>query len=206
MTNLRCLPVFLAGLLAVSASPAQTDEFTSNFITYDLSKCLKLNRQSSRTETMCVGDNNIPVWIIKTRADHRTFVGYGNGGRRKMAARQTLPGTFSVQPVIEWRRSRNEGEWQTFAAIQRWLTRDERGIKGETLVITKIDGSESCHIAYLDAVVTPHVHARARFIADLCTPKFDCEAHKPLQIKGPPSDDQQRICSTSWSSFVPPLR
>jgi len=206
MINLRWLPVLLAGLLAVSVIPAGAAEFTSKFITYDLSKCLKLNRQAAKTETMCMGENDIPVWIINTRADRQTFVGYGDNGRREMAARQTLPGTFSVQPVIEWRRSRNEGEWRTFAAIQRWLTRDERGIKGETLVITKIDGSESCHIAYLDAVVTPHVQARARFIADLCVPKFDCAAHEPLRIEGPPDDEQQRICSTSWAAFVAPLR
>jgi hypothetical protein len=206
MTKFWRLPVFLAGLCALGLQPVQANEFNSEFITYDLSDCLKLKRFADRVETVCFGDNDIPVWIITTRADHKTFVGYGQSGKQELAAHQTLPGAFSAQPLVEWRRSNANGEWRTFAAIQRWLTRDERGIRGETLVITKLDAGQSCHIAYIDAIVTPNVHARARFIADLCAPKFTCGQDTPMEIAGPQDEEQQKICTTTWVGSVAPLR
>jgi hypothetical protein len=48
------------------------------------------------------------------------------------------------------------------------------GAKGEVLVITKIGETDSCHVAYIDALANAEAMALARAWADSEARKLDC--------------------------------
>jgi hypothetical protein len=50
------------------------------------------------------------------------------------------------------------------------------------LVVTKIDGKEACHMAYIDARANPAANALARDTADSMAAGFDCGRDEPKVV------------------------
>lgn len=201
MTKNLLLPALIAGFLSIATTPALAVGFDSAFVTYNFDECISRGSKSTSSEILCPADKNVPQYVSTIDSSGQLHVSYGVDARSEEAADQTLPGAVSVAPDVEWRLNDKTGEWQAFAAIQRWFTKDERGITGETLVITKIEKGSTCHTAYIDAVVTPKVEQRARKIADLCTPKFRCGMDTPMLVSGIEDPKAQKTCSRSWSGL-----
>lgn len=187
------LSALAAGIATIFAANVQAAEFDSAFTEYDLRECWALKKDAFDKEYSCPGYENIPLYIA-TR-DQKAFSSSGFNASRELAAQQTLPEANHLEPKVEWRLANISGKWRPFATIQRWHTKTEQGIIGETLVITKIGRGKTCHIAYLDAVTTPLVYHRARFVADLCARRFQCEINEPILISTEREESDKQTCA-----------
>lgn len=181
MTKASLLPALIA-IAILFATPAYSVEFDSEFVDFNLSKCATLANGNSDAAYDCPGHDGVPLHITKT--DRQTFVSFGETAAAEKAADQTLPGFNRVHSTIEWRYIKKNGEWLPFATIQRWFTDDGKGLRGEILVVTKLKEGNTCHIAYIDAVVTPLAFHTARNLADLLAPKFRCNKDEPQRTPG----------------------
>lgn len=201
MTKTWFPPVLAAAVAILIPSYALSADFDSVFISYNQDNCISPATNNFDAEFYCIGQNNIPYYIATADAERQAFVSYGENSKNEQAASQSLPQVTSVEPDVEWRITNETGDWQAFAAIQKWYTTNEWDTPGETLVVTKVEKGSTCHIAYIDAVVTPRPHNRARKIADLCTHKFRCATDKPMVISGPFPEKDKRICTHTWDGF-----
>ena len=57
-----------------------------------------------------------------------------------------------------------------FAATAPGMT----AANGDVLVVSKVSDTETCHVAYIDALANPDAIALARQVADKQTKSFDC--------------------------------
>lgn len=171
----------LAVAVIVLATPAAAIENTSAYTKLDLAEC----RQEPPNPDdplqsgvwWCEGYDGMKVLVLE--GDLRFFVSYGDDAAKEPAASQTLPSFNNIGGTLEWRLERGEdGEWHAFATILRFLT-DSDGVKGETLVVTKIGGAgQVCHVGMLDAKANPNANELARGVADDVAPEFVCGAER----------------------------
>lgn len=204
MTKTWFSPALAAGLVIFFATPTLADEFDSVFISYDLNNCVSPASNNFEADFYCIGRNKVPRYISAADAKRQSFANKDDNSQLRQIEDEPQPDVTSITPDVEWRISDDEGEgkWKAFASIQKFLTVNEWGTKGETLVVTKVEKGSTCHIAYIDAVVTPHPYTRARKIADLCTPKFKCDDDNPLVINGPSDGKSNRICTRTWHGAI----
>lgn len=173
----------LAVAVIVLATPAAAIENTSAYTKLDLAEC----RQEPPNPDdplqsgvwWCEGYDGMKVLVLE--GDLRFFVSYGDAAAKEPAASQTLPSFNNIGGTLEWRLERGEdGEWHAFATILRFLT-DSDGVKGETLVVTKIGGAgQVCHVGMVDAKANPNANELARGVADDVAPEFVCGSERAL--------------------------
>jgi hypothetical protein len=170
----------VTGIVFSAGANAQKPE--SRYIKFDLDACETIDRdeQSQSITQWCEGTGNYGVYFAE--GDLRHYIGYGPNGRNQRAFTQTLAPFNHINNVLELRQ--HESESEPYAAIFRYYTDsgmgDENG-KGEVLVVTKLDGEEACHMAYIDARANPNPNELAREVAD-GDEGFDCLRDDPQVI------------------------
>jgi len=92
----------------------------------------------------------------------------------------------SIGDKIEWRL---DATGKPYASILRIFVGEEFNPPKEprtyqVLVVTKINGDEACHIAYVNARI-PNANARAAEIADSRATSFNCGSDAPERIGNP---------------------
>ena len=162
-----------AATIVPAAAPAQ-DNVTSAYTDINLDECLVLNADDFGASYACPGYKGFPLYVAE--GDLRFFVSYGFGAPDEMAAEQTLPAFNTIGEKLEWRLSNKSGDFQPFATILRYYTQtgDGSAPDGQVLVVTKIEQGNTCHIAYIDARLTPNANEIARNFADAEAGNFDC--------------------------------
>jgi hypothetical protein len=170
----------LVALLLLSALPASAGEITSAYSDVDLAKCKAMTVGEPEDgvdggEWLCDGvlGNKVQIW----EGDLRNFVGFGEAPPAQCASMQTFFAFNTLGPKVEWRVESGK----PFATILRWMTNrgDETpDAKQDWLVVTKVDGRDGCHAAYIDATL-PNANELAREAADNVARTFKCEKDTP---------------------------
>jgi hypothetical protein len=174
----HALAVLTALGLCLGTVPAATaNPVKSLYTTVDLKVCKQIKRSRDGGAWRCDGLPGYPVYIAE--GDLRHFVSAGADPEKRRAAMQTL-GPFnsifergSQRATIEWRFDRRGERQLPYAIIVRFHTSLE-GRRGDVLVVSKVGPSESCHMAYIDALANEDAIALARRIADERARAFDC--------------------------------
>lgn len=171
---------FALGLGMSTAANAQKPE--SRYIKFDLGACKTIERdeESGSIIQRCNDEGDYEIYVAE--GDLRYFVGYGPNGLNQRAFSQTLGPFNRINNVLELRKY--EGDNEAYAAILRYYTDSGMGdgtSEGEVLVVTKLDGEEACHMAYLDARANPNANELAREVAD-GDEGFDCLRDEPQVI------------------------
>jgi hypothetical protein len=175
---------YLIAGLALFASPASAGD--SLYSDLDLKKCQSLSNpgdEENCCKWRCKGmkGQEFLVW----EGDLRSFVAYGAQAQQQCAALQTLSAFNTLGPKVEWRVDGAE----PYATILRWFT-DVDGVKKNWLVVTKLDGAQGCHVAYVDGGLKD-ANVIARRFADDVAPRFACETGLPaVQSKQPMTPDE----------------
>lgn len=167
----------VAGSLETQAAGHGVTVFQrSAYTTIDLSHCKK-TRIPDGAFHVCKGLPGYPIYVAE--GDLRAFVAASTAPQRSRSAEQTL-GAFntpfkdrSQRAPIEWRFVIKDGKQVPYATILRYYTQNDTA-RGEVLVVMKVAGPETCHVAHIDAVSTPDAIVLARDIADRKARQFDC--------------------------------
>lgn len=164
--------------LAFGQAPAAANRLKSIYTTVELKACDRISRHPDGGAWLCQGLAGLPVYVAE--GDLRQFLSVGPDAAKRRAAAQTL-GAFnsmfergSRRATIEWRFDRRGDRQIPYAAIVRFHTSRE-GRKGNVLVVLKVGPSETCHVAYIDALANSNAITLARFIADKEAKPFDCQ-------------------------------
>jgi hypothetical protein len=172
-------PMVIAGCLvpALGPAPAAANPVKSLYTTVDLKTCRKVKRHRDGGAWRCGGLGGLPVYVAE--GDLRQFVSVGANAEKRRAATQTL-GAFntifekgSTRATIEWRFDRRGERKLPYAIIVRFHTSRD-GQNGDVLVVSKVSDTETCHVAYVDALANQDAIALARQVADKKTKTFDC--------------------------------
>jgi hypothetical protein len=179
--RLIAISAFLVAATVFSAG-ANAQKPESRYIKFDLDACetIKQDEESQSITLWCESDGNYGIYFAE--GDIRHYVGYGRNGLNQRAFTQTLVPFNHINNVIELRQ--HEGDGEPHAAILRYYTDSgmgEENSKGEVLVVTKLDGDEACHVAYIDARANPDPNELARDAADR-SEGFNCQSDDPEVI------------------------
>jgi hypothetical protein len=172
------IAILLACSVNANAQPAQ-----SRYVKFDLGKCTVVERdeESGSIIQHCKDSDGFAFYIAE--GDLRFFLGYGSNGRNQRAFRQTLAPFNSINDTLELRSW--IGSENPHAAILRYFTEsgmgDDGSPKGQVLVVTKLDGDEACHMAYVDALANPNANELARQVAD-SGENFNCATDEPRVV------------------------
>ncbi len=176
-------------IMALSAvlvpSLAVANPVKSIYSTIELKACRLIKKHPDGGAWLCKGAEGIPVYVAE--GDLRTFVSAGVGAQTQPAATQTLKAFNSIfrgksgRATLEWRVDRKGGRAVPYATILRHFTSggDDK-MKGQVLVVSRINGGQSCHVAYVDALANPNAIALARSAADELARKFDCKTQPTI--------------------------
>jgi hypothetical protein len=129
----------------------------------------------------CPGYRGFEVMV--TEGDLRFYVGYGRHADNQCAMHQTFGPFNTLGPKIEWRLENG----QPFATILRWYLDKEGGGRESWLVVTRLDGDATCHVAYIEGGM-PGANERARDAADDRARSFSCYLDTPAIIARPGAD------------------
>jgi hypothetical protein len=171
--------VVIAGCLvpALGQAPAAANPVKSLYTTVDLKVCKQTRRHRDGGAWRCEGLAGFPVYFAE--GDLRQFVSVGANAEKRRAATQTL-GAFnsifekgSSRATIEWRFDRRGERKLPYATIVRFHTSRD-GRSGDVLVVSKVSDTETCHVAYIDALANQDAITLARHIADKQAKSFDC--------------------------------
>jgi hypothetical protein len=173
----RTLFVVVASAFALAPPPAAANPVKSLYTTVDLKACKRIKRHRDGDSWRCEGLPGYPVYVAE--GDLRQFVSAGPEPEKRRAASQTL-GPFnsifergSDRATIEWRFDRRGERQIPYAIIVRFHTAVD-GRRGDVLVVSKVSKSETCHVAYIDALANPDAITLARQVADGRARTFDC--------------------------------
>ena len=163
--------VLSLALLAASATIAQAETVTSVYTDLNLTKCKTLSEYTEDVggiEVLCKGIKGYDVTYVE--GDLRGAVSFGKNGKKQCASMQTFGAFNSVGKKIEWRMVKGK----PIATILRWFTDNgEVGGKQNWLVVTKLNGKDSCRTAIIDTKM-PNANAVAQQKAD-SSASFNCE-------------------------------
>ena len=133
-----------------------------------------------------MGHAGLPIYI--SGGDQRSFVSFGRNARKELANRESLMSFNGQGDVIEWRiETLPGGKKRPFAAIMRWSTTvqkeepnpDGEVVRGQVLVITRLDPGGVCHVGYVDGRANPDANELARKVADEKARAFRCGRDTP---------------------------
>jgi hypothetical protein len=169
--------VVLCVLAIGGRGSAVANPVKSLYTTIDLKACKKVSRHRDGDAWLCPGAVGLPVYIA--RGDLRQFVSVGAQAETRRAAKQTLGAFNSIfergatRATIEWRFDRRGDRQIPYATIVRFHT-SQGGRRGDVLVVSKVSPTETCHVAYIDALANSDAITLARFVADQRAKAFDC--------------------------------
>ena len=149
----------------------------SIFTAINLRNCRKLQSQPEIEAHICPGLPGFPVYIAERGG--RTFLATSDTPAEAKAASQSLASSntpfarATQRATIEWRFVIREGRKLPYATIVRYFTRND-GNRGEVLVVSRVHGAESCHVAHIDALANTDAIVLARRIADERARTFEC--------------------------------
>ena len=134
---------------------------------------------------LCKGHESIPIYI--TGGDQRAFVSFGQTAKRQVATRESLMSFNAQGDVVEWRIETLGAKKKPFAAIMRWSTivqpeepnSDRKPVRGQVLVITRLDPGGVCHVGYVDGRANPDANELARKVTDEKARTFRCGVDTP---------------------------
>ena len=171
------LPVIL---LLFGASTALADG-NSVFTDTDVSKC-KIHDQAEEGEGewATFRGNGYGGWtVFISEADLRFSIGYGHNGLNQKSFSQRLSPFNTIGKKMEWRLRGG----RPIATILRYYTQSGTGGRqGQILVVTKIEGSEACHMAYVDALANRGANEIAQNAADRLVDGFSCATDSPVHV------------------------
>jgi len=173
---MKIAPAILAlcGISAISSVSAAA-EISSLYTKLDLKKCKLVASNADEggwAEFTCKGYKGMHVRVAE--GDLRYFVSYGPNAKKQVAATQTLGPFNTIHHTLEWRVEKRGGEWVPFATILRYFWDSGDGRRGQTLVVTKLNGDEACQVAHIKADGNTKANIKARDIADTQARTFDC--------------------------------
>lgn len=182
---------FVALLTFLLVSSAAYAANTSVYTKFDIAKCPKLDQgktdEGESGSWLCKGYRDLKIYFAE--GDLRQFMAFGKSPKQHCAAEQTFSGFNSANNTIEWRLKAGK----PLAAIQRWTVSydPEDSAKTKTwLVVTRIESSNSCHMAVVEGAV-PNANLKAREIADTLAEKFECGVSGQTAITLPTTDKAQ---------------
>lgn len=185
--HLHAWALAIAGALGLilGSPPAAANRVKSLYTTVELKSCDRIGRRPDGGAWLCEGLAGLPVYVAE--GDLRQFLSVGTDAAKRRAATQTL-GAFnsmfepgSKRATLEWRFDRRGERQIPYAVIVRFHTSRE-GRKGDVLVVLKVGPSDTCHVAYIDALANSNAITLARFIADKEAKPFDCS--KEPRVEG----------------------
>lgn len=176
------LAAALALVLALPVNASAQSNVVSTYTDINLNECIVLKADDFGASYACPGYKGYPLLI--SEGDLRFFVSYGFGAPDEMAAGQTVPAFNTLGEKLEWRLSNKTGDFIPFATILRYFTQsgDSTAPDGQILVVTKIEPGNTCHIAYIDAKLTPNANEVAQKFADAEAPDFNCATDEPHYV------------------------
>jgi hypothetical protein len=151
-----------------------------------LTRCRRMGAHQSGGAWMCPGLPGYDIYL--SEGDLRQMIAYGDNARQQRAATQTLAPFNSVfkgrsdRTIVMWRGQMQAGRFVPYASIIRYFT-DEGdsgqgpGKHGQVLIVSKVgpsNGTEACHVAYIDALANKSANALAVKAADELAPTYDC--------------------------------
>ncbi len=168
-----------AAVVAFSAPVSTARAFESAYTSVDLERDCTIDpatgaadEPASGATWTCPGYDGTDVRV--SEGDLRFFLGYGTDADAQCSATQTLSAFNTIGTTLEWRLGRHvSGRPKPIATILRYRT-DSDGRTGEYLVVTRLDGSEACHMAYVDVRAGGNANLLAREAADTYAATFDC--------------------------------
>jgi len=165
---------------AVSAVPlAARPQSAYSDLNLERCKTIETFEEGGGARLGCPGYAGIDVMVLE--GDLRMYVGYGRGAKNQCAMHQTFAPFNSLGPRIEWRLENG----RPFASILRWVLDNGDGNSQRSwLVVTTLDGSNTCHVAYIEGAM-PAANQRARDAADLYARGFNCAADTAIVIARP---------------------
>lgn len=180
MSKLVSLTLGLIGLTV--AAPLYAGETSSRYTSLDLDTCKLVASNANEggwAVFHCKGHRGMHVRVAE--GDLRYFVSYGPNADRQIAATQTLAPFNNIHTTLEWRVERKGSDWVPFATILRYFW-DSSGKKGQTLVVTKLEGDQACQVAHIVADGNPDANAQARKTADTHARTFKCGETQTLRF------------------------
>jgi uncharacterized membrane-anchored protein len=184
MTLVRLLT--LAGLMACGLSAisnAQAQGSASRTVSFDVDQCplIEEHPENSTYIWHCVTPEKFEFYIAES--DLNFHIGYGPKGTEQKAFRQDLPAFHHKKNQAEFLF--RPGEEKPHAVILRYTTvgatdlnTGKQAEKGQLVVVTKIEGEEACHTAYIDAAANPDADALAKKAVE-ASGVFDCAKDEP---------------------------
>lgn len=173
MKAIASFVTFLA--ITVTGQTLSAAEISSLYTKLDLKKCRLVASNPNEggwAEFSCKGHNGISVRVAE--GDLRYFVSFGPNAKNQVAATQTLGPFNTIHHTLEWRVEKQGKAWVPFATILRYFWDSGDGRKGQTLIVTKLEGNEACQVAHVKADGNPNANVEARRIADTTARAFDC--------------------------------
>jgi hypothetical protein len=179
MVRLLALAMVLGGGVAIALGPtrAAANPVKSLYTTIQLKACKPIKRHRDGGAWLCSGLAGLPVYVAE--GDLRQFLSAGQDAPKRRGATQTLGAFNSIfekgsdRATIEWRFDRRGERKIPYAFIVRFHTSRD-GRSGDVLVVSKVSATESCHVAYIDALANQDAITLARFVADKQAKAFDC--------------------------------
>jgi hypothetical protein len=178
----RCLRALACGLGAVvagAAAPANavTVFQKSVYSTLDFKLCTVLKSTPDGMTYQCPGLPGVPLYFAE--GDDRVFLSAGPMLDKATAASQTLKAfntpfrAAASRATIEWRFVIRDKRKAPYAMIVRYFTQSDAA-KGQVLVVSKVSDTDTCHMAYIDALANADAIVLARRIADERAASFKC--------------------------------
>ena len=173
---MRKLLISLSLLCLTPAITASAGELTSTYTKINLADCAKgdSNDDEGWATWTCTGYKGMPIYFA--HADLREYVGYGPNAKETCSARSTFQRFNAAGTTIEWRLKAG----RPVATILRFRVEGD-GNKEQFLMVTKLDGSQSCPMGYVDARIKNHNQA-ARSLADEHHQTFSCTRDVPIVV------------------------
>ena len=169
---------FLAFLVA-GCSLAWAGQVSSVYSDLDLNKCKAIKLYSGEEGEggfwQCRGIKGYDAFYWE--GDLRGNMAFGPQARSQCASSQSFGRFNSPGAKIEWRMENGK----PFATILRWFTdngESETNSKLDWLVVTKLNGRDSCRTALIDSGL-PDANTIARQKADGMSRSFNCEKDIP---------------------------
>ena len=204
---LSCLAASsFAAALAASSPTFAVDLNKSRLTPIELDACRRIGRHPDGGAWLCRGLRGYPVYVAE--GDLRYLLAFGPMPQRRRSATQTLGPGNSIfrgkrRAMVEWRVEHDvRRRIVPFATIVRYYTSRD-GEAGETIVVTKVDARDSCHLATIDARAIPDAMAIARAWANAEARRRSCP-DEPLVLGKPSSPPSTAPPATAPPSLAPP--
>ena len=186
MRHLLCT-VGVAVLLSACSDSGPT--FTSEYTTINRDKCTLLSQdvEMGTASWRCEPFRGIEVHM--SEGDLRAYLSFQTGGEGMWINNPSVAPYNKLGKTLEWRLAYEGERWTPVATIVRTFTQIQTGedefAEGEVLVVSRFDGKETCHMAYVDVPANPDAIGLARDTADVYALDFECGEDEVIRVGNP---------------------